>query len=154
MWAEPLGCMGSVSTRPLNDVPFDGRRTTRRVLYGWPFAVPEMMYSCASYLYAARPWPCASDWTDSYPAPGPVTSSVTVGRTTAVGVCGRLIVTAGPRPPPCPRPCAAADPCRQAGTDNSAIAARLTALFIVLLPQSHHRADGQQVTPFTPFAMA
>ena len=50
MWSEPLGCIGSARTSPLNDEAFEGRRTTRRVLYGWPFDVPEMMYSRSSYL--------------------------------------------------------------------------------------------------------
>jgi hypothetical protein len=47
MCAEPLPCIDSTSTRPLNFDLSCGIRTTMRVLYGWPLAVPETKYSFA-----------------------------------------------------------------------------------------------------------
>src|SRR5436309_8813149 len=90
MWAEPLGCIGSKRTNPLKEESFAGLRTTSRVLYGCPLAVPETKYSFATYLKFARPLPGASDGADSYIGPGPVISAETVGRATAVGIWGRF----------------------------------------------------------------
>ena len=64
-------CIGSTSTRPLNLELLEGLRTTSRVLYGCPFAVPEMKYSLASYLKVLRPFPGARDGVESYIGPGP-----------------------------------------------------------------------------------
>ena len=47
MCAAPLPCIASASTRPLNFEASVGVRTTRRVVYGSPLAVPDTMYSCA-----------------------------------------------------------------------------------------------------------
>src|SRR5262245_49676917 len=111
--AAPLPCIASVSTRPLNFELSAGFRTTMRVVYGSPLAVPETKYSCASYLNAASPFPGASEGDESNIGPGPVTSADSVGNATAVGMSGRLAGGGGgpparPRPPPgnCPPPCA------------------------------------------------
>ena len=48
MCAAPLPCIASASTRPLNFDVSAGFRTTMRVVYGSPLAVPETKYSCAS----------------------------------------------------------------------------------------------------------
>src|SRR5688572_4472068 len=104
MWAEPLPCIDSASTSPLNAPALIGRRTTRRVRYGCPLAVPETKYSFNSYLKAASPLPGGSDGVESKIGPGPVISADSAGIVTAVGDDGRLTVTAGPRPPPCPPP--------------------------------------------------
>src|SRR5262245_16014916 len=109
MWADPLGCIGSMRTNPLNLLLAIGLRTTMRVLYGCPCAVPVMKYSFASYLYFARSWPGASDWTDSYMFPGPVIGPVTVGSVTAVGTVGKT--AAGPPRPPNPPPGPPGPPC-------------------------------------------
>src|SRR5436190_22480057 len=98
MCAAPLGCMASAITRPLNLPLFAGLRTMMRVLYGLPFAVPDMKYSRASYPYFARPLPVVSDGVESKMGPGPVTSAETEGIVTAVGLSGRF--TGAPR---CPR---------------------------------------------------
>src|SRR5687768_16358047 len=106
MCAAPLGCIASASTRPLNRVLSDGLRTTSRVLYGCPFAVPETQYSFTSYLNSLTLLPGANDGAESNIGPGPVTSD-NVGSATAVGCAGRLAGGACwpcPRPPPCSRP--------------------------------------------------
>ncbi len=41
----PLGCIDSARISPLNLLLSDGLRMTIRVLYGWPFAVPDTKYS-------------------------------------------------------------------------------------------------------------
>src|SRR5438045_1564296 len=97
MCAAPLGCIASTITRPLNFPLLEGFRTTMRVLYGLPFAVPEIKYSRASYPYFARPLPEGSDGVESKIGPGPVISAETVGTETAVGLSGRF--TGAPRWP-------------------------------------------------------
>src|SRR5687768_6452275 len=116
MCAAPLGCIASASTRPLNRVLSDGLRTTSRVLYGCPFAVPETQYSFTSYLNSLTLLPGANDGAESNIGPGPVTSADNVGSATAVGCAGRFAGGACgpcPRPPPCPRPapCPRPSPC-------------------------------------------
>ena len=58
MCAAPLPCIDSTSTRPLKRARSDGMRTTMRVLYGWPLAVPLMKYSFALVLVEVEtlPW--------------------------------------------------------------------------------------------------
>src|SRR5262245_42096377 len=98
--------MGSTRTSPVNLELLAGFRTTSRVLYGCPLAVPEMKYSLASYLKAAKPLPGANDCVESYIGPGPVTCAETIGSATAVGFWGRFTAGAGAWPrPACPRPC-------------------------------------------------
>src|SRR5688572_6025658 len=105
MCDEPLPCIDSTSTSPLNAELFAGLRTTMRVLYGWPLAVPETKYSFASYLACASPLPGGSDVVESYIGPGPVISSESVGNATAVAVAGRFDgAAAPPRPPGAPGP--------------------------------------------------
>src|SRR4051812_44300112 len=116
--------MGSTSTMPLNLALLAGLRTTMRVLYGCPFAVPEMKYSFASYLKLAKPLPGANDCTDSYGWPGPVIGPSTFGSVTAVGFAGGIAWA--PRVPPTPgppRPCPGAAPCAGAGPCAPAMAA-------------------------------
>ena len=96
--ALPLGCIDSARTRPLNLPLSAGLRTTMRVLYGWPFAVPETKYSFASYLKCAMSSPALSSINDSKICPGPVTSAEIVGRGVATGLAGRLEASGGPPP--------------------------------------------------------
>ena len=103
--ALPLGCIDSARTRPLNVPLSAGLRMTMRVLYGWPFAVPETKYSFALYLKCAMSSPGLSSISDSNILPGPVTSAEIAGSVTATGLSGS--VTCGPPPRPPPRPPAA-----------------------------------------------
>src|SRR5207245_3773366 len=71
--AKPLECIDSETTMPLKRCAGSGRRTRMRVLYGWPFAVPETKYSSVTQPKSAGSLPGVSaGLRPGYMGPGPV----------------------------------------------------------------------------------